>query len=99
MSFADYHFQHVRLTILRLLAEVPTYSANDSVLNQAVNAMGLSCTRDQLRTNLTWLQEQRLVSLILPTPSLIVAELTEAGADVAAGRSIVSGVQRPSPGA
>lgn len=98
MSFADFHFQHVRLTVLRLLAEAPGYAANDSVLNQAVNAMGLTCTRDQLRTNLGWLEEQRLVTLIEPAAGLTVATLTERGADVAAGRSVIAGVQRPSPG-
>lgn len=99
MSYSDFHFQHVRLTILRLLAEAPGYSANDSVLTTAVNAMGLICTRDQMRTNLAWLDEQRLVTLLKPTDTLTVATITERGADVAAGRSIVAGVQRPSPGA
>lgn len=98
MSFADFHFQHVRLTVLRILVEAPGYSANDSVLNQAVNALGLTCTRDQLRTNLGWLKEQRLVDLVEPAPGLLVAKVTERGADVAGGRAIVDGVQRPSPG-
>lgn len=99
MSYSDFHFQHVRLTILRLLQDTPTYAVNDSVLTDAVNAMGLSCSRDQLGTNLTWLEEQRLVILLHPAPGLIVAQLTDRGADVAKGRAIVQGVQRPSPGA
>ena len=98
MSYADFHDQHVRLTMLRLLAGAPGYSANDSVLTDAVNAMGLICTRDQARTHLSWLDEQRLVTLLKPTPTLTVATITERGNDVAAGRSIVAGVQRPSPG-
>ncbi|QUM72196.1 ArsR family transcriptional regulator [Sphingopyxis granuli] len=98
MSYAEFHFQHVRLTILRVLAEAPGYSANDSVLTDAVNAMGLICTRDQLRTNLAWLEEQRLLTLLHPSPTLTVATISERGADVAKGRSIVAGVQRPSPG-
>ncbi|UNU43615.1 ArsR family transcriptional regulator [Sphingopyxis sp. YF1] len=99
MNYGDFHFQHVRLTVLRLLAEAPGYSTNDSVLTDAVNAMGLVCTRDQMRTNIAWLEEQRLVTLLRPTATLTVATITERGADVAAGRSIVAGVQRPSPSA
>ncbi|PAL25490.1 hypothetical protein [Sphingopyxis sp. GW247-27LB] len=98
MSYADFHFQHVRLTILRILAEAPGYSANDSVLTDAVNAMGLVCTRDQLRTNLAWLEEQRLLTQLHPTPTLTVATISERGVDVAKGRSVIAGVQRPSPG-
>lgn len=98
MSYAEFHFQHVRLTILRLLAEAPGYAANDSVLTDAVNAMGLVCTRDQLRTNLAWLEEQRLLTQVHATASLTVSTITERGIDVARGRSVVAGVQRPSPG-
>lgn len=98
MSYSDFHFQHVRLTILRLLVEAPGYSANDSVLTDAVNAMGLMCTRDQMRTNLTWLQEQQLVTLMKPAATLTVATVLERGAEVVAGRAIVDGVKRPSPG-
>lgn len=98
MSYSDFTFQHIRLSVLRLLAEQPGYSANDSVLTDAVRMLGLVCTRDQMRTNLAWLDEQRLVTLLKPTDTLTVATITERGADVAAGRSIVAGVQRPSPG-
>lgn len=98
MNFAEYHFEHVRLTVLRLLSDAPGYSSNDSILKDAANAMGLVCTRDQMRSNLGWLEEQRLVTLIKPTTTLTVATITERGNDVAAGRSIVAGVQRPSPG-
>lgn len=99
MSYSDFHFQHVRLTILRLLADAPGYSANDSVLTDAVNAMGLICTRDQMRTNLAWLEEQRLLTQLHPMTSLAVATISERGVEVAKGRSIIAGVQRPSPGA
>lgn len=98
MSYSDFHFQHVRLTILRILADAPGYAANDSVLTDAVNAMGLICTRDQMRSNLGWLEEQRLATQFHPTPTLTVATITERGVDVAKGRSVVAGVQRPSPG-
>lgn len=96
-DFAQVHDAHVRLTVLRLLDGMPGYCANDSVLVQAVNAMGLVCTRDQLRGHLGWLEEQRLLTRLDTGAGLVVATLTERGADVAHGRSIVAGVQRPSP--
>lgn len=99
MSFADFHAGHVRLTILRLLVEAPGYAANDSVLAQLVNAMGLTSTRDQVRGHLAWLEEQLLVTRAKPAEGIVVATITERGNEVAAGRAIVDGVQRPSPGA
>ena len=89
--------EHTRLAVLRLLAGQASYQANDSVLQQAVHSMGLSCTRDQMRGHLVWLEEQRLVTLMRPNESLLVATLTERGGDVAAGRSVITGVARPSP--
>lgn len=89
--------QHIRLSVLRLLDEQPGYQANDSVLHAAVGAMGLSCTRDQMRGHLAWLTEQRLITLADVTEGLSVATLTERGGDVAHGRSAVKGVQKPSP--
>lgn len=97
-DFAKLHDGHVRLATLRLLDDAPGYSANDSVLTTSVRSMGLSCTRDQMRGHLGWMEEQRLVTLLRPTDGLIVATISERGADVAHGRSVVAGVQRPSPG-
>ncbi|MEO7691275.1 MAG: hypothetical protein ABIS51_18470 [Sphingomonas sp.] len=95
--FEDAFLPHVRLTILRLLADAPGYSANDSVLVSATAAIGLPATRDQVRTQIGWLAEQGLVRAEHPTPTLTVAVITERGCDVAAGRGSVQGVQRPSP--
>jgi len=98
MNFAQLHDGHVRLAILRLLDGAPGYSANDSVLTQSVEQLGLQCTRDQMRGHLIWLEEQRAVTLLRPTDTMIVANLTERGADLAKGRSSIPGIQRPSPG-
>ncbi|MBD3728747.1 MAG: ArsR family transcriptional regulator [Sphingomonadales bacterium] len=88
---------HIRLAVLRLLDEQPGYQANDSVLHSAVGAMGLNCTRDQMRGHLAWLAEQRMITTIEIAAGLTVATLTERGGDVANGRSQIKGVQRPSP--
>ncbi|PTS73812.1 hypothetical protein DBR17_17835 [Sphingomonas sp. HMWF008] len=99
MSYFDYHMEHVRLAVLRVLTEAPGYAGNDSVLASAIGALGLTVTRDQLRTQIAWLEEQNLITTVRPTPSLIVAKITERGCDVAKGVAVIPGVQRPSPGA
>lgn len=99
MSYADVHDRHVRLGILRLLDQAPGYAANDSILAQSIEQLGLACTRDQMRGHLHWLEEQRAVTLVHPASSLIVATLTERGAEYAKGRATTAGIQRPTPGA
>lgn len=97
-NFYDFTMGHARLAILRALTEAVTHAANDSVLMMEIERLGLPLTRDQLRTQLGWLEEQGLVRLTRPTDSLIVVTIRERGADVAIGRSSVDGIQRPSPG-
>ncbi len=99
MNYGKLQDGHVRLAILRLLEGAPGYSANDSILTQSMDQLGLHCTRDQMRGHLIWLEEQRAVTLLHPTISMIVATITDSGADLAKGRTSRPGIQRPSPGA
>lgn len=96
-DFAAVHDGYIRSAALRLLAELAEYRANDIVITDAVRALGLACTNDQMRGHLTWLEEQRLVTLT-DLGGVTVATLTERGAEVAAGRAEIAGVQRPKPG-
>ena len=98
MSYHDHFASHLRLTILRVLSELPGYKSNDSLLTSAADAVGVPATRDQVRTELAWLAEQRLVITDEPgLMRLVIAVATERGLDVAAGRATVPGVQRPAP--
>ncbi len=92
--FATHLQEDRRLVLLRLLAEMPAYRANSSVLTMALESYGHAATRDQVKTELHWLQEQLLVSLSDLGP-VLVATATERGQDVASGRAIVPGVKRP----
>lgn len=96
MSYTDYERQHLRLTILRLLEEDRDRSANDSLLRDAVRPFGFSPSRDQLKTELRWLEEQGLVSIKDLDP-MLVATLTERGQEAATGTVNVPGVKRPGP--
>ena len=97
MSYAQTVQEHLRLTILRFLEEDPNYTMNDSMITDMAPDYGFSPSRDKVRTELSWLREQGLVSYA-DDPAIIIAKLTERGADVALGRTTVPGIKRPSPG-
>lgn len=97
MSYANHFAKHLRLVVLRLLDEAGGFKLNSSVLTDAANAHGLAAARDQMRGELAWLAEQGLIVTDEPAPGLVVATLTERGADIATGRAQNPGVQRPAP--
>ena len=88
--------EHLRLTLLRLLEESPDYELNEAILADGTEPYGFNPSRDRIRTELSWLAEQGLVSLD-DDPGIMVATLTERGLDVAMGRVTVPGVRRPTP--
>lgn len=97
MNYSAHFARHVRLAILRLLHEAPGYALNSSILTDAVAALGLVASRDQVRGEIAWLAEQGLATSEELTGGMMVATLTERGGDVAIGRAHVPGVQRPTP--
>lgn len=97
MSFASLLVEHQRLSILRFLADSVEYTRNTSVLQDGLDALGLSASRDQVDGIAAWLCEQGLVTTE-HIAKVTVVKLTARGADVAAGRACVPGVKRPSPG-
>lgn len=97
MSYADFLREDARLVTLRLLSEMPTYTSNSSILYDALSRFGHNPSRDLVKTELRWLEEQGLVQLDDIGPVLVV-KLTARGADVAAGRVVTPGVKRPSAG-
>lgn len=97
MSGYGEHFStHLRLALLRQLNDAPAFRANSSILHSIMPKLGLAATRDQIRTELTWLAEQGLVT-VEDLNGLLVVTATERGIDVAEGRAVVPGVQRPTP--
>ncbi|KFA96237.1 MULTISPECIES: VpaChn25_0724 family phage protein [unclassified Vibrio] len=94
MAFKDLLEEDQRLLILRSLFEMTGYDANESILDSILDTYGHKVSRDQVRTHLHWLEEQRLITLRNVSDCLI-ATLTARGEDVATGQSIVPGVKRP----
>ncbi|MDG9992361.1 ArsR family transcriptional regulator [Acinetobacter ursingii] len=96
MSFENHLKEEIRLVILRFLNEWASYRGNSSTLHSELNRWGLSCSRDQVKTELHWLKEQGCVEIELDNPQVIVVKLIERGQDVAEGRTKVYGIKRPS---
>lgn len=84
-----------RLVILRSLSD-QSYSLNDSVLQTVLEQFGHRVTRDQVRGDISWLEEQGLVTVETVGGYVMVATLTERGGEVATGRARHPGVKRPS---
>ena len=97
MNFDSFLREDQRLVILRILSEMPGYSSNSSVLYAALTQFGHTPSRDQIKSELRWLEEQGLVT-VEDIETVLVARLTERGADVAVGRAVTPGVKRPSAG-
>lgn len=99
-EYRDVVKAHRRLEILRALDQDPSGQHNDSVLQGLLDARAHTATRDQIRTELSWLSEQDLIQLehVGPDAEYYVAQITERGHEVAMGRTKVPGVEKPRPG-
>ncbi len=98
MALAEFEKQERRLVILRLLAEDSDYRAPSSIIESGLKMYALETSRDNLHTELHWLQEQSLLALE-EVSTIFVATLTQRGLDVSKGLATVPGVKRPGPGA
>ncbi|MBF0249950.1 MAG: ArsR family transcriptional regulator [Alphaproteobacteria bacterium] len=97
MSFKDLVSANRRIIILQVLSEDGDYAHNDGVLRSALAGLGHDVSADAMRTELAWLAEQGLITSETVGP-YTVARLTERGLDVAHGRALAPGVERPGPG-
>lgn len=99
MSYQDFQTEGRRLGILRILRRRNQFTSNEYSLNDELGGnYGHHVSKDQLHTDLAWLEEQGLVICQQPRAGWI-ATLTSRGADVAEGRARVPGIARPLPGA
>ncbi|MEL6503473.1 MAG: hypothetical protein AAFQ10_03360 [Pseudomonadota bacterium] len=97
--FEDYyvHFDaQARLAILKSLAEQTDGRLNDALLKDILVEFGMNKSRDYIRTQLIWLRDQGAAVTLKQVGTVMVATLTEQGADHVSRVSIISGVARPS---
>lgn len=87
--------RHRRLAILRHLEALPEYTSNASILQDVLAGVGLPSTRDQVRTEISWLAEQGLIRA--DGEGFVVVTATARGAEIARGLAQHPDIQRPSP--
>lgn len=96
MMFAELVTHDMRLVMLRCMAEDPGYALNESILQSALEMFGHHPSRDKIRTELRWLEEQGLIT-VAEVAGILVVKLTGRGVDVAEGRCRIDGVKCPRP--
>ena len=88
--------EHVRLTILRLLNEMPSGFCNASLMTDGLRDMCLDVNRAFVVREFRWLEGQGLVTLREHEQfDIIGATITDTGAEVATRQRIVKGVRPP----
>lgn len=70
------------------------FEANESIIDSCLDAYGHKISRDAVRTQLAWLEEQGLITL-RDVADCQIATLTSRGEDVATGQARAPGVKRP----
>lgn len=96
-SYQSLVSEHARIAILRFLEDAPRYTSNVSMLASALPRVGISHSRDQVVSEIAWLQEQALVETETSNGFTIVSA-TARGVEVAQGIVKHPGVQRPRAG-
>jgi Fe2+ or Zn2+ uptake regulation protein len=96
-SYGDHLASTARLKILQLLRKSGEQPLNHELLQLALESMAIRMTADQVRAELNWLKDVHAVTLVDVGP-LVVADLTERGADIARGLATIPGVDRHVPG-
>lgn len=97
MSFKDILTEARRLEILRLLLQDADESVNDRVMRTALADRGHGVHRDVVRADYRHLESLGVVGVEDVGEGLLVARLTDHGAQVAEGRASVPGVARHRP--
>lgn len=92
-TYAELAAEHDRRAILALLSADADYAAPTPLIKVALHQTGTNLSTARLDTELMWLEEQGLVTLV--RGGILVAKLTERGNDVVSGAARVPGVAPP----
>ncbi|WP_446027511.1 VpaChn25_0724 family phage protein [Leisingera aquaemixtae] len=88
--------RHRSLAILRFLSRSPEYRSNQDVLMDWLRHLAMTCTREELRTLASFLEEGGLLRLE-NVEGFQVMTLMEKGLEVAEGRDFSEAIKRPGP--
>lgn len=96
-AYAETLRKHRRIAILRHLEACSEYSSNASILVDVLRGLGITSTRDQVITELTWLKDNGMVELV-DHGDFMVATAAVYGIEIAQGVATHPEIQRPRPG-
>ena len=88
--------RHRALAVLRFLDRSPEYRTNEEVLMSWLRHLALTCSREKLQDVTAFLETEGHLHTE-QVDGLLVLTLSERGAEIANGREIVEGVERPGP--
>lgn len=96
MKLADLMAADRRLLLLQALSTAPDYALRETVLSRLLDGERLALGQDALRAEFTWLSDRGLVTVEYHDDVWAV-RITARGVDVATGRTVIDGVERPRP--
>ena len=94
--YAEMVAEDRRLILLQALHEVPDYALRETTMLRLLEGERLAIDQDGLRRELRHLADEGLLEIEYHD-GVQAARITARGADVAAGRTRVSGIARPRP--
>ena len=94
-GFADSYDADARLTILKALYDDPGKTLHHNLLLQTMKGFGFRRGIGHLQTQLSWLELQGALKLHR-AGSVVVAELTQKGADHLTRDNMIVGIKQPS---
>lgn len=97
MNFDEYLARDARLIILRGLAAETDGTMNETLLTMLLRTFGHNRSRDYVRTQIRKMEELGAVR-VTEAGSVLIASITRTGIDHVERRSIIEGIDRPSPG-
>lgn len=89
--------EELRLQILIILFLSAGYEANQEILIKELKKRGISVNRDQLKIELSWLDEQADVIVDRECGGVHIALLNGEGLEIVEGSRMVPGIRRPRP--
>ncbi|WP_143869894.1 hypothetical protein [Catenovulum sediminis] len=97
MAIKQIKSEHTRLSILIALTEDAGYSLNSSMICDVLKLYHLKCSRDEVHTELAWLERNGYVTLEKLSANTWLATITQNGFDVVEGNIVAPGIKRPGP--
>ena len=87
--------ENMRRVVLDLLEQADGYDLSVEMIRAGLAEFGHRPSADKLKTEINWLAEQGYLNIERRGDSILVATLTQRGADVVEARAAVPGVAKP----